>query len=89
MRWPFLVLLSALGQTLAATSSLKGLYALVERRIPVHAKAFTFHLVNGTGDSFVISDIKQDKFNIECTTVIACARGLYTYVFGCHACINL
>ncbi|KAH8094672.1 alpha-N-acetylglucosaminidase [Cristinia sonorae] len=85
-----LVALTAVSAALAATTSLKpapvsplqGVQALVKRRIPKHANDFTFQLVNGTGDSFLVSDTKGHSggVTVQCTTVSACSRGLYTYL---------
>lgn len=73
----FLLLLTALPAVFATY----GIYDLVKRRIPQHAGNFIFTLVNGTGDSFTISDTPgKSGVTVECTTVNACARGLYTYV---------
>ncbi|CCM02759.1 uncharacterized protein FIBRA_04867 [Fibroporia radiculosa] len=68
----------------AATTSLDGIYSLVQRQIPQHENSFTFSLIAGGGDSFVISDSEGDSggITVECTTVSACARGLYTYHFN-------
>lgn len=72
--------LAALVPTVLATTSLSGLHSLVKRRIPQHANDFTFELVKGSGDAFSINDGKKGGIDVECTTVSACARGLYTYV---------
>ncbi|KAI0362277.1 alpha-N-acetylglucosaminidase [Trametes cingulata] len=63
---------------LAAAQDLKGIYALAKRRVPKHANAFSFALVDGEPDAFEISDARGG-IHVECTTVSACARGLYTY----------
>lgn len=67
----------------AATTSLDGIYSLVQRQMPAHEDAFTFSLTQGDGDSFVISDTEgtNGSITVQCTTVIACARGLYTWVY--------
>ncbi|KAG1734580.1 glycoside hydrolase family 89 protein [Suillus lakei] len=67
-----------------------GLYALVKRRIPSHSNAFVFNLSTTASsdgvDTFKLGDASHDqgdgnaKIYIECTTISACARGLYTYV---------
>ena len=79
-----LVLLAAALPAVFATDKLAGLYGLVKRRIPQHANSFQFKLVNGTGDSFIVSDTQAHSSNrgvtVECTTISACARGLYTCV---------
>ncbi|EMD32579.1 glycoside hydrolase family 89 protein [Gelatoporia subvermispora B] len=79
-----LLVLSAVAVETAATTSatLDGLYALVKRRLPDHASSFTFRLTESDGDSFVISDAPATHrgITVECTTVSACARGLYTYL---------
>ncbi|KAI0348304.1 alpha-N-acetylglucosaminidase [Trametopsis cervina] len=72
--------LAALVPTVLATTSLSGLHSLVKRRIPQHANDFTFELVKGSGDAFSINDGKKGGIDVECTTVSACARGLYTYL---------
>ncbi|EMD32578.1 glycoside hydrolase family 89 protein [Gelatoporia subvermispora B] len=78
-----LVLSAAVVNVTATTSSpLDGLYALVQRRLPDHASSFTFQLTEGEGDSYIISDTpaKHHGITVECTTVSACARGLYAYL---------
>ncbi|KAH9914712.1 glycoside hydrolase family 89 protein [Fomitopsis serialis] len=65
----------------AATTSLDGIYSLVQRQIPEHADSFTFSLFQADGDSFAISDSTEGSgINVQCSTVSACARGLYTYL---------
>lgn len=59
--------------------SLAGIYALVKRRLPQHASSFKFELAQGTDDSFVVSD-SEGGIVVQCTTISACARGLYTCV---------
>lgn len=70
-------------------ASVDGLYNLVNRRVPQHAGAFRFALASGnnTGlDTFTLRDVtSQDdscgaQIDIECNSISACARGLYTYV---------
>ncbi|KAF8530887.1 alpha-N-acetylglucosaminidase [Gautieria morchelliformis] len=63
-------------------SNLDGIHALVRRRIPKHTSSFNFELTNGSGDSFVVSDSrgKEGGIVVQCTTISACARGLYTYL---------
>ncbi len=86
MRWVTAVLLELLlvsqaeQSVLPTTDPLAGIYGIVQRRMPEHADDFTFKLINGTGDSFVISDTKghDGRITVKCTTVNACARGLYT-----------
>lgn len=78
-----LALIAAVPSVLSATDpALQGIYDIVERRIPDHTGDFTFKLVNGTGDSFIISDTRgrSQGITVSCTTTSACARGLYTYV---------
>ena len=77
-------LLAAASSSLAATDPLAGIYGIVERRMPEHVDAFTFKLINGTGDSFVVSDSHSARggITVSCTTANACARGLYTYVLS-------
>ncbi|KAH9919962.1 alpha-N-acetylglucosaminidase [Epithele typhae] len=72
------LLLSAVGAS--AEPSVDGLYALAKRRLPLHAHAFTFHLTDGEGDTFVVSDASHGGVKVECTSVSGCARGLYTYL---------
>ncbi|KAI0785331.1 alpha-N-acetylglucosaminidase [Irpex lacteus] len=73
-------LLSAASVT-ANAFSLSGIHSLVRRRIPQHANSFQFNIINGTGDSFTVSDTDSEAggVTIGCTTLSACARGLYTY----------
>ena len=40
--------------------------------------SFSFSLADGDTDAFVLSDTQTDGIHVECTTVSACARGLYT-----------
>jgi alpha-N-acetylglucosaminidase len=63
-------------------SNLDGIRALVKRRIPTHASSFNFEFTSGSGDSFVVSDSpgKESGIVVQCTTISACARGLYTCV---------
>lgn len=65
----------------ASSLSLTGLHSLVQRRIPQHADKFQFNVIDGTGDSFTISDSTTEPgaVIVDCTTLSACARGLYTY----------
>jgi len=78
-----LMLVALLGAALAdaATTSLDGIYALVQRQIPQHENSFTFTLIEGDGDSFIISDTSGGTggITVECTTVSACARGVTRY----------
>ncbi|KAH7884143.1 glycoside hydrolase family 89 protein, partial [Phlebopus sp. FC_14] len=69
------------------TQLLAGIRALVERRIPQHADSFHFALTPSNAsqypalDTFTLVDASPDGgILIECSTVSACARGLYTYV---------
>ncbi|KAI0363473.1 alpha-N-acetylglucosaminidase [Pilatotrama ljubarskyi] len=63
----------------APNQDLKGIYALAKRRVPKHADKFSFTLVDGKMDAFQIGDA-HNGIHVECTTVSACARGLYTYL---------
>ncbi|OSD08704.1 glycoside hydrolase family 89 protein [Trametes coccinea BRFM310] len=63
----------------SSAEELQGIYALVKRRTPAHANAFSFALVEGESDAFTISDARNG-IHVECTTVSACARGYYTYL---------
>lgn len=59
---------------------LDGIRNLVARRLPKHAQLFHFSFIEGSGDTFIISDSPDaNGIAIECTTRSACARGLYTY----------
>ncbi|EPS94751.1 alpha-N-acetylglucosaminidase [Fomitopsis schrenkii] len=80
MRLSLVLLATGASLAHAATTSLDGIYALVQRQIPQHANSFTFSLIDGNDDSFVISDSSEGGISVQCTTVSACARGLYTYV---------
>lgn len=69
------------------TPQIEGIYALVKRQIPQHADAFTFTLVNASTldeyDAFTLKDTNDEGktgISVECTSVSACARGLYTCV---------
>lgn len=73
----------------AYSDDVSGLYALVKRRMPSHSNAFIFNLsttASSDVDTFKMRDASHDEGNtnakiyIECTTISACARGLYTYV---------
>lgn len=82
MQWflPLLVAAFCAAPAHAATTSLDGIYALVQRQIPQHQDSFTFNLIEGDGDAFTISDTVGESggITVQCTTVSACARGLYT-----------
>jgi len=60
-----------------SSDSLDGVRALVKRQIPSHAGSFTFEMTEGSMDSFTLSDFKSG-IKIQCTTISACSRGLYT-----------
>ncbi|KIJ26773.1 glycoside hydrolase family 89 protein [Sphaerobolus stellatus SS14] len=64
----------------ASADGLDGVRNLVKRKIPSHADSFIFEKANGTGDAFTISDIKKRAIKVQCTTISACSRGLYTYL---------
>ncbi|KIJ41515.1 glycoside hydrolase family 89 protein [Sphaerobolus stellatus SS14] len=64
----------------ASADGLDGVRNLVKRKIPSHADSFIFEKTNGTGDAFTISDIKKGAIKVQCTTISACSRGLYTYL---------
>jgi alpha-N-acetylglucosaminidase len=77
------------GSTSAHSNDVSGLYALVKRRMPTHSNAFTFNLSTTPGsdlDTFTVRSASQNEggvnveIYIECTTINACARGLYTLV---------
>ncbi|KAJ3481877.1 hypothetical protein NLI96_g7363 [Meripilus lineatus] len=59
-----------------------GLSSLIHRRLPsIHHSSFTFHLINGEGDAFNVTDTSiLGGITVSCTTTSACARGLYTYL---------
>ncbi|KAI0780775.1 alpha-N-acetylglucosaminidase [Trametes elegans] len=79
-----ILLACGLVRAVADSQNLQGIYALVKRRIPKHADVFSFSLIDGEPDAFVVSDAPRSGrgggVHIECTTVSACARGLYTYL---------
>lgn len=73
------------GSTRNGTAALE---ALVTRQLPFHSDSFVFHLAQQQKiniktyaelDTFTLFDL-DGKVNIECSTISACARGLYTYV---------
>lgn len=67
-------------------TALDGLYALIQRRIPAHNQSFNLILTPNDStvlDTFTLSDADSQgqgnsQINIQCTSVSACARGLYT-----------
>ena len=73
---------------LAATQtagSVDGLYSLIQRRIPAHSESFNFSLTpdDSVLDTFTLSDADTlnggtAQINVQCTSLSACARGLYT-----------
>ena len=75
--------LSAAARASSTPGDVDGLYALVQRRIPSHNKSFNFVLKpdNSTLDTFTLSDSDcqgDAQIDIQCTSISACARGLYT-----------
>lgn len=69
------------------SAGVDGLYSLVQRRFPAHSQSFNFVLTpaDTSLDTFTLSDADahaqgntQSQINIQCTSVSACARGLYT-----------
>ncbi|KAF8582036.1 glycoside hydrolase family 89 protein [Ramaria rubella] len=64
----------------ATAIKLDGIRALVERQVPKHAGSFQFELTDEPGDSFLLSDANAGSIKVECSTVSACARGIYTYL---------
>jgi alpha-N-acetylglucosaminidase len=77
---------AALASVAGATQSggLDGLYSLIQRRIPAHNQSFNFILAPGdsTLDTFTLNDADRHgrgntQINIQCTSISACARGLY------------
>lgn len=86
-----LMVLIALGTAVRAltemthTGSVDGLYSLIQRRIPAHSQSFNFVLAPDVSvlDTFTLSDADSHRqgnaqINIQCTSISACARGLYT-----------
>ncbi|KAH9933572.1 alpha-N-acetylglucosaminidase [Epithele typhae] len=73
------VVCAATWLVLSSATSLNGIYALLDRRLPDHAHEFSFSLVSGDADSYVVAD-KQSGIHVECTSVSGCARGLYAYL---------
>ncbi|EIW77482.1 glycoside hydrolase family 89 protein [Coniophora puteana RWD-64-598 SS2] len=76
---------TALSANSSESDPLQGLYALVQRRIPSHAHSFTFSFTNSSDselDTFTLTDAvnKTRAIHVECNTVSACSRGLYTYL---------
>jgi len=73
---------------LKCNASTLGIEALVERQLPRHKHDFVFHLepqtaainakTHSTLDTFTLFDADR-KVNIQCNTISACSRGLYTY----------
>ncbi|CAL1694796.1 unnamed protein product [Somion occarium] len=65
-----------------STFDFRGLDSLVQRRLPQHAEDFTFTALPGTGDRYIINDTGDRKgaVTVSCTSISACARGLYTYL---------
>ncbi|KAG1727774.1 glycoside hydrolase family 89 protein [Suillus paluster] len=83
----FLAAIACIVSTSAHPDDVSGLYALVKRRMPGHSNAFTFNLSTTASsdlDTFTMRDASDGEGDtqiyIECTTISACARGLYTYV---------
>ncbi|KAG9312698.1 glycoside hydrolase family 89 protein [Chiua virens] len=84
-----LSVLEATSRAIAANAT-DGLYALVQRRIPAHSQSFNFTLAPPEDDAnvldtFTLSDAAyggqgQPQVDIQCSSVSACARGLYTYL---------
>jgi hypothetical protein len=97
----FLVAVACAGSTSTHSDDVSGLYALVKRHMPSHSNAFAFNLSTTASpglDIFTVRSASHDEgdgnaeISIECTTINACARGLYTCVkFGYlrnPACLN-
>src|SRR5882757_6347671 len=85
----FLVAVACAGSISAHSDDVSGLYALVKRHMPSHSNAFTFNLSTTASsdlDTFTVRSASHDEgdgnaeISIECTTINACARGLYTCV---------
>lgn len=77
---------AALASVTGATLSggVDGLYSLIQRRIPAHSRSFNFILTPDDSilDTFTLSDAdthgqRNSQVNIQCTSISACARGLY------------
>ncbi|KIJ26768.1 glycoside hydrolase family 89 protein [Sphaerobolus stellatus SS14] len=62
----------------ASADGLDGVKNPVKRKIPSHADLFIFEKTNGTGDAFTISDIKKRAIKVQCTTINACSRRIFT-----------
>ncbi|CAL1694792.1 unnamed protein product [Somion occarium] len=60
----------------------RGLHSLVQRRLPQHAKDFTFEALPEKGDKYIVGDTvgKRGAVTISCTSISACSRGLYVYL---------
>ena len=59
-----------------------GLYSLIKRQIPQHAGHIVFGTLEGRGDKYTMQNTPGVKgsVTISCTSLSACARGIYTYV---------
>ncbi|KAK7686427.1 hypothetical protein QCA50_010651 [Cerrena zonata] len=85
MKWPQSVLsactLAHCAQGVQALN-FTGLQSLVQRQIPQHSDGFIFKSLDGSGDKYTIVDTpeKVHSITISCTSLSACARGLYTYL---------
>lgn len=80
----FVVFVALGAAALAASGGMDGLYSLIQRRIPAHSQSFNFILTPDDSilDTFTLSDADphsqgNTQINIECTSISACARGLY------------
>lgn len=81
--------LARLASNTDTNARVEGLYDLVKRPIPQHAGAFRFALAPGNPtaiDTFTLRDatLQDDncsaQIDIECNSISACARGLYTCI---------
>ena len=82
------ITLGAAARAVAATQTARGvdgLYSLIQRRIPSHSESFNLSLTPNDSvlDTFTLSDVDSRdegnaQINIQCTSLSACARGLYT-----------
>lgn len=79
------VLTTLLGAAAQGANSVEGLYSLIQRRIPAHNQSFNFIWSQDDSvlDTFTLSDAHSQgegdaQINIQCTSISACARGLYT-----------
>ncbi|KAH8693903.1 putative alpha-N-acetylglucosaminidase [Talaromyces proteolyticus] len=74
----------ALGVAAASSPPTAGIEALVQRRLPQHAGAFEFRIVNATAigeiDSYTVSTPRNGKVQVEGNSLSALATGLHRYL---------